>query len=95
VKLLLCAECQDVVKLQRDVRRCRCGKASGRYLRDGLTACFWGDAAYLIGLVNQTLVTALCAHVGDVQAGRKRESGHRVEAFIIPEGAPTTRREAV
>jgi hypothetical protein len=34
MKLLLCRECGDIVKLLGEERRCRCGHAAGRYCND-------------------------------------------------------------
>jgi hypothetical protein len=38
MKLLYCDSCQDVFKLDYDVRECKCGKVRGRYNEDGYTA---------------------------------------------------------
>lgn len=37
VKLLLCLNCADVVKMGGDMRHCQCGQSFGRYLEDGST----------------------------------------------------------
>lgn len=37
MKLLLCLDCADLVKMGAQTRFCQCGKASGRYLEDGST----------------------------------------------------------
>jgi hypothetical protein len=37
MKLLLCLNCTDVVKMHDEMRHCRCGQSSGRYLEDGST----------------------------------------------------------
>lgn len=34
---MYCTHCQDIVKLFRDKRSCRCGKSWGHYLEDGST----------------------------------------------------------
>jgi len=34
MKLLFCPQCQDVFKLQKQVKSCQCGKCSGRYLNN-------------------------------------------------------------
>jgi|GEM_PF-4492996 len=38
MKLLFCEDCWDVFKLDTEVRKCKCGKVSGRYLRDETNA---------------------------------------------------------
>ena len=37
MKLLLCLNCADVVRMSGQVRHCLCGRSSGRYLDDGST----------------------------------------------------------
>lgn len=35
MKLLLCANCRDIVRVFADERSCRCGRSRGRYLKRG------------------------------------------------------------
>jgi len=76
MKLLLCTSCQDVFKLQLELRTCRCGAASGRYL-DGLHAEYSGDSAIPIGFDNPSLTHAI---------RNRPAAGIGVEfvAFVIP-----------
>ena len=58
MKLILCTECEDVVRLTFDVRRCGCGAIAGHYLPDGWHARV-SDNAVCIGFDNHTLVRGL------------------------------------
>jgi len=59
MKLLLCRNCWDVVKLQKETRSCKCGESGGRYT-DNLNAEYWGaDETYIIGLDNRSLIRAI------------------------------------
>lgn len=58
MKLLFCRDCNDVRKLHREIVRCRCGQARGRYLEDGWHAEVWGERAEVIGLANADIVKA-------------------------------------
>jgi hypothetical protein len=51
LKLLLCPECGDVLKLTTYRRDCECGESNGMYREDGLRADVWG-AGLVIGLDN-------------------------------------------
>ena len=43
MKLLLCKECQDIVRLiQEEKRVCKCGKVGGKYT-DDLNAVYFGE----------------------------------------------------
>lgn len=76
MKLLLCKECQDIVRLIDTRRVCKCGKVGGKYT-DGLNAIYFGDMAVPLGLSNGTLVNAV----------RKRPEsgmGENFTAFVVP-----------
>lgn len=47
MKLLNCTECHDLKKLQGEWRKCACGRAAARYLKDGRSAQVWGSARIL------------------------------------------------
>lgn len=77
MKLLLCKECQDVVRLIKDQKRvCKCGKVGGKYI-DELNAIYFGEMAVPIGFSNRSLVTA-------VHNQPKQGMGEDFTAFIIP-----------
>jgi hypothetical protein len=57
MKLLLCRECGDVVKLLTDERWCRCGRAHG-YYRTDVEVVIMGTAEVLL-LDNGALHTAM------------------------------------
>lgn len=91
MKLLFCPHCHDVQKLLVETTRgCQCGKSWGRYT-DNLNAVYGGDAV-MLGFANSSLAHALNAQrqVGDPADGW----GRKFEAFIIPESAPTVKRES-
>lgn len=47
MKILTCAACGDLVRLDLDERTCRCGKSGGYYTEDGLYAKYWGPSRML------------------------------------------------
>ncbi|HNC56687.1 MAG TPA: hypothetical protein PLP33_14665 [Leptospiraceae bacterium] len=60
MKLFLCLDCSDVLKmLVNKWRYCECKKSSGRYLEDGDFAEIRGKAIPL-GILNSTIVKAIC-----------------------------------
>ena len=77
MKLILCKECGDVVRLvTEELRYCLCGKCSGQYT-DGLNAWYKGEHAVPLGIANQTLVEAI-----DKQP--QEGMGANFDAFVIP-----------
>ena len=75
MKLILCPECQDVVKLiMEETRSCKCGRSSGKYL-DPLYAEISGKAIPL-GFDNGMLRNAVVNR-------RKAGKGVRFDAFVI------------
>ncbi|MFK5948103.1 MAG: hypothetical protein QM500_04965 [Methylococcales bacterium] len=75
MKLIICASCQDIFKLQDVEKRCVCGKSWGLYLDNGLKAKIGGDAIPL-GIDNSSLADAL--------ANRKEKGkGIRFTSFVI------------
>ncbi len=84
MKLIYCTKCQDVVRLVREERHCRCGLSAGIYTEDGLNATYSGPCLPL-GFDNGSFVRAL---------NRQPESGRgeRFEAFVIPKECPTFKR---
>ena len=82
MKLLLCKNCQDVIRLvQGEVRTCRCGKVSGKYL-DDLNAIYSGEEAIPLGLANGSLVEAL-------RNQPEEGKGKVFTAFVIPKNCYT------
>ena len=76
MKLVYCPECQDLVRLFREDRRCKCGQSGGHYEPNGRDAVLWGQAIPF-GLDNFELGRAL---------QRRPDSGlgRQVSFFIIP-----------
>lgn len=102
MKLLFCPHCLDVRKLEViDAIRphdqstvmfptsCVCGKSWGHYLPDELNAVYGGDAV-MLGFANSTLALAIKANK---DSPPERGNGRTFIAFIIPESAPTVKRE--
>lgn len=81
MKLLLCKECQDVVRLIDTKRTCKCGKVGGRYI-DDINAVYFGATAVPIGFANSTLVNAF-------QNQPENGMGQYFDAFVIPKDCPT------
>lgn len=78
MKLLLCPECDDLFNLHFEIRTCRCGKSSGRYIND-VNAEYRGKAIP-IGFANSSLGSAIRRY--KVDAGN-----HEFVAFTIPASA--------
>lgn len=82
MKLLLCKECADIVRLIQDEKRiCKCGKVGGRYI-DDLNAVYFGELAVPIGFENSTLLKA-------VHNQPKDGMGERFTAFVIAKACLT------
>jgi hypothetical protein len=81
MKLLLCKNCSDVVKMSQEIRWCNCGKVGGKYI-DEINACYWGDEAILLGFANDTLVEA-------VKNQPEHGLGEQFVSFVIPKNCPT------
>jgi len=47
MKLLYCKKCDDVFRIYKEPRSCRCGKTKGKYLEDGLHAVYQGEGVPL------------------------------------------------
>ena len=79
MKLILCKNCQDVVRLMQDEERfCKCGKSSGKYT-DELNAWYkGGEFVVPLGFANGSLVKAL-------HNQPKEGLGENFSAFVIPE----------
>lgn len=98
MKLLLCVQCYDVVKLStKAVRMCECGSVSGRYV-DYLNAEVTGDPIVL-GFDNHSLKRAVVMQLGHGDStetmyycGGKVNRGRNFEAFIIPDSAESVKR---
>lgn len=77
IKLFLCPDCDDIVKLRTEIiRTCYCGHSSGVYEKDGLHATIGGKAIPL-GFKNSGLWFAL-------QNRPTSGQGICFEAFVIP-----------
>lgn len=58
MKLLLCTACQDLFKLDYELRTCKCGVVKGKYNADGHTAVVNGQG-YSLAIGNGSLFTAI------------------------------------
>jgi len=81
MKLIYCKKCYDVVKLDYEVRSCKCGESRGKYLRDGYHALYAGEC-FPIGIANQSLANATVLQP-------TRGAGARFEAFVIEKECTT------
>lgn len=84
MKLILCKNCSDVIRLFEEVRHCKCGRTGGKYLND-VESEYWGEDAMPIGFANPSLLQALR---GQPEKGKGRE----FKAFIIPKDCPTMKK---
>ena len=78
MKLIFCKDCQDVIKIDRDMRTCKCGKAKA-YLTDHINAIV-NDHAIVLGFSNPSLANAF-------KIKPTIHFGSRFEAFIISKEA--------
>ena len=82
MKLILCRECQDVVRLIEDEeRQCKCGKCKGQYI-DDLNAWYEGEKCTPLGFANSSLVNA-------VMNQPEKDWGKTFTAFVIEKDCPT------
>jgi len=84
MKLIFCSNCKDIVRLQRELRTCKCGESSGRYINN-YDAEIEGNCIPL-GFANSSLVNAL------KKQPQGPGQGKRFEAFVIPKVCDTIRR---
>jgi hypothetical protein len=77
MKLIICANCQDILKLQNTKRTCLCGQSWGQYDEDNLNATIGGYSIPL-GIDNTTLTEAITHR-------NNSGPGTRFEAFVISE----------
>lgn len=82
MKLLFCMICQDVVKMDVDPRKCKCGGCEGAYKDDKFHAWYKGDMAIPLGFANNTLAAALSSQPDSGM-------GKSFTAFVIPKECPT------
>lgn len=79
MKLIFCTVCEDMVKLMREERRCRCGRSGGAYVGD-LEAEVFGDAVP-VGISNESFLKAVRTR-GD-------QESTEFTAFVIPRACHT------
>ena len=80
MKLVYCPTCQDLVRLYREDRQCKCGQSGGHYEANGRDAVLWGKAIPF-GLDNWELGRAL-------QRRPESSLGQAITFFIIPKISP-------
>lgn len=82
MKLILCRNCNDVVKLHdKTIRSCACGKSKGRLHSDRYNAIYSGEAIPL-GFANSSLLNA-------IRSQPEIGNGMEFTAFVIPQQCPT------
>ena len=86
MKLILCPKCDDVFKLSRTLKACKCGAAQGRYLADGLYAQI-NMVAIPIGLANRPLAREVVAY----QRGNKTMDA-AIDAWVFKVNEPHIER---
>ncbi len=75
MKLIYCTECQDVVRLKKELKTCDCGASGGIY-RDEINAEIWGPCVP-IGFANKSFLAAL-------RARPEIGQGAQFSAFVMP-----------
>lgn len=90
MKLILCTKCHDVFKLSKRERSCGCGACVGAYEPDGWHAWFRGTAAVPLGILNQSLTSAVVAQklLGPIAPTESDIEYPNLcfTAFVFPEG---------
>jgi endogenous inhibitor of DNA gyrase (YacG/DUF329 family) len=82
MKLILCKECGDIIRLIKEAERhCFCGKCSGQYKKDGLHAWYKGEYAIPLGIANSTLTHAVNRQP---YLGEGEDMTLEFTAFVIP-----------
>lgn len=84
MKLLFCAQCNDVVALREYRRKCSCRKSWGQYI-DNINAIIGGKAIPL-GFANESLTAAL-------RNQPQHAPGKRFDAFVIEKECPRIEKE--
>jgi hypothetical protein len=84
MKLVLCTDCQDIIRLVKETRTCMCGRVSGYYV-DDLHAEYTGDSAIPLGFNNRSLVRAVVERP-------KTGMGRDFIAFVIAEECETFKK---
>lgn len=83
MKLILCKECEDVIKLQYEMRFCKCKKSYGKYVKDAYAE--YAGPCVPLGLQNLSLATA-------IRNQPLFSPGRKFEAFVIPTISKTCKR---
>jgi hypothetical protein len=85
MKLLFCANCNDVFAIHKQERHCLCGKTKGHYV-DNINAVYSGINAVPLGFHNSRFISALLQ--------RPQEGlGKEFTAFVIPHVNPSFKEE--
>uniref|UniRef100_A0A6M3LIT8 Uncharacterized protein n=1 Tax=viral metagenome TaxID=1070528 RepID=A0A6M3LIT8_9ZZZZ len=58
MKLIYCDTCQDLFKLDYDIRTCKCGRCKGKYNVDGRNAITNGEG-FCLAIDNFSLINSL------------------------------------
>ena len=86
MKLIYCKWCGDLVKLNLEIRYCRCKKSSGKYTND-LDAIYAGKYVVPLGINNFSFKDAL-------NNQPKEGLGEEFQAFVIPSKCPTFKKKS-
>ena len=85
MKMLFCANCNDIFNLNTYMKNCICGMTMGRYI-DKVNAEYYGEYAYPLGFTNESLKKALITQPN-------QGLGSRFEAFVIPKNCLTMKKK--
>lgn len=78
MKLIYCPHCNDLVRLQLRIKRCKCRKCCGFYLEDASTTAVVNKDAIVVGIDNNTFLDATKKYF----RGRERWPETRVDFFF-------------
>jgi hypothetical protein len=84
MKLILCKQCNDIVRLFSEIRTCRCKKSAGVYLND-LDAVYSGEFCIPLGIDNTSMTKAI----------HRRDSvlyDNLIHAFVVHDYSETFKR---
>lgn len=93
MKLILCLECTDIIRLTKEYKTCDCGKCGGKYT-DDINAVYFGNAQP-IGIGNTSLLKAIKLQEIENREHKNKPvccEGVPFNAFCIPENATTLKK---
>lgn len=92
MKLMLCPDCTNLVPLsRRRMRKCRCGRVRGKYLKDGWHAEVYGDPI-MIGMDTNEL-HEVARNRGLHERENSAAPPSHLAAWVMPRDTPRVERK--